>query len=104
MTKIFKYDITGLIQATSPGTRPIVVDMPIKAKIRKVGIQKISGMQKICIWAEVDPKEQKREDRFIEYFMTGQDIPTDMGGARKYLDTLLVAEDTFVLHIYERIN
>lgn len=57
-----------------------------------------------CLWAEVDP-DAPRENRMIEIFGTGKDIPCDMGVHRRYIGTFQTGQLTIlVFHVYERIN
>ena len=84
--KIFKYQLHSDI-----------IMMPKGAKILTVMMQG----DVFCLWAEVDQKA-KLEERFIEKFGTGQEIPIDMGIDRSYIGT--VQDGSFVWHFYERVN
>lgn len=59
-----------------------------------------------CIWALVNPIEQRNETRIFEIFGTGQNLPHDMGVERKYINTIQLNEYQLplVFHIFERIN
>jgi len=64
------------------------------------------GYEEPCIWALVNPFEQKNETRTFEVFGTGQDIPVDMGVERKYINTFQMPSQIglLVFHVFERIN
>lgn len=94
MKKIYKYTLKSLGE--------IRLNMPNGAIIRKVAEQDGD----ICIWAEVNTGCAEVERRF-EVFGTGQEMPTEILGARRsYLDTVFI--DTpivpfqLVFHVYER--
>ena len=59
----------------------------------------------ICLWAEVESNYIK-EDRLIEVFMTGQEIPVGMGVDRVYINTVTIGNlaRPYVFHVYERLN
>jgi hypothetical protein len=59
-----------------------------------------------CIWALVNPFEQKNETRTFEIFGTGKDVPVGMGVERKYINTFQMPSQIgpLVFHIFERIN
>lgn len=74
--------------------------MPKGATILSVQVKR----QIPCLWVECDPKAPK-EERMIETFGTGEDIPCDMGVERKYIGTFIVEGHTpLVFHVYERIS
>lgn len=74
--------------------------MPRGAKILSVHIKRHVP----CLWVECDPKAPK-EERVIETFDTGADMPCDMGVERKYIGTFIVEGSTpVVFHAYERIS
>jgi hypothetical protein len=57
-----------------------------------------------CLWAEVNP-DVPRQNRTIEIFGTGKDMPCDMGVHRRYIGTFQTGQlMTLVFHVYERIN
>jgi|GEM_PF-2803395 len=69
----------------------------IGAKILHVSQQ----IEDVRIWAEVD-SDVAEEVRHFEVFMTGQEIPQDIGIERRYLGTAISDGGLYVLHIYER--
>jgi hypothetical protein len=77
------------------------IEMPKEASI--LCVQTKDGEP--CLWAEVNPNAPK-EDRVIEVFGTGHDIPCDMGIHRRYIGTFQIGSPlgTLVFHVYERIN
>ena len=65
--------------------------------------------EQLSLWAEVNPKAPK-EDRVIEVFPTGSDIPTsfdnpaEMGVHRRYIGTVQFRAAGLLFHVYERIS
>ena len=71
------------------------VFMPKGAEILSVANQ--NGA--LCLWAIVRPNEPM-EERDIELFGTGQEMPVGISVERKFIGT--VAIDPFVWHVFER--
>ena len=73
--------------------------MPKAAKILSVGAQaSAQGDQRLMLWAEVDT-DQPMEQRQIEVFGTGHEIPQGMGVSREFIGTVIVS--SLVWHVYE---
>ena len=89
MKTIYKYKIPSV------GGK---VTLPANANVLSLGVQQST----LIIWAEVDPKECKR-NRMFEVFKTGEDIPEDMGVDRKFIGTANANCFYNVLHVFERI-
>lgn len=54
----------------------------------------------ICVWLEVNPKEERIERRYFDIVGTGWPIP--QGDSRQYVGTVLQYDGEFVWHVYER--
>lgn len=75
------------------------ISIPKNAEILSIQTQNNSP----CIWAFVDPKEEK-EERCFEMFGTGSEIHGDMGIYRKFIGTFQINEGSLVFHVFEWIN
>ena len=84
--KVFKYNLP-----TSDG----VIKVPMNINITSCQLQ----YGKPCIWAEVDPNEERTVDLSIKYAVTGADVPD----GHQHLGTFLTNNDNFVLHAYMRV-
>jgi len=88
---IYKYDI--------PPVDSCKVSMPVGAEILTIQAQK----DRPCIWALVDPKEEKRDVRVFEVYGTGHSMRCDMGIDRNYIGTYQLREGDLVFHLFERL-
>lgn len=70
------------------------VRMPVGAKILYCAMQN----DVICLWALVNPENDKQL-RTVAIFGTGHDIPHNIT-ERDYYGTVLLNQDTLVLHIF----
>ena len=75
-----------------------IIQMPKGAEI--LCIQEQYG--KPCIWALVDPNEEK-EVKTFEIFGTGHPVYCDMGISRIYKGTYQLNSGALVFHVFERI-
>ena len=73
------------------------VEMPVGAEILSVKVQR----GRACMWALVDTLA-KTEIRKFELVGTGCTIPEDMN--LRFIDTFMMEEETFVLHLFEVMN
>jgi hypothetical protein len=76
-----------------------VIEMPKDAEI--LTIQSQNGNP--CMWALVNPEEEK-EERHFEMYGTGHDIYYDMGVDRQYIGSFQMLSGDLIFHIFERIN
>lgn len=93
MKQVWKFQVDG------PKVR---LYMPKDAIILCVHNQRES----ICLWAEVSPGN-KVEERVIEVFGTGHDMPEiaeGIGLEREYLGTAILDGGSLIFHVYERIS
>lgn len=88
MSKVFKYDM-----ATAPGSQ--VITLPKEHKILSV---KVQG-KKIVLYALVDSSNQS-ENIIIDIVMTGASIWAE----GEYLDTVMLEDGEFVLHLFKRVK
>ena len=86
MRSIWKFEL---------GPRGKILDMPMAAKILKVGQQQ----SRIFVWAEVD-KDAPEEIYQFFVFPTGVELPEDLGELR-YQDTVFL-DNGLVFHVYLR--
>ena len=73
-----------------------LVDMPKGAELLSVANHR--GV--LCLWAKVDA-DQEMETRYIEIIGTGNPMPQDMGGDRRFIGTAVI--DPFVWHVFELV-
>lgn len=73
------------------------LSLPAGAQILSVAMQR----DEVCLWALIDPKATKVQDRTFEIFGTGHPIP--QGIQRKFLGTVLTHGGALVWHVFERI-
>lgn len=71
------------------------IEMPVGAKILSGNMQ--FGVA--CLWALVDP-QARREMRRFYVVNTGGSLPDDFK-EKEFITTLILAEGTFVLHVFE---
>ena len=74
------------------------ISMPKGAVILSCQIQ-YTGM---CIWAIVDPSQEK-EERCIEIIGTGNPAPDTFNVERVFIDTVQMHAGDLVWHVFERI-
>lgn len=74
----------------------ITIEMPKDAEILTIQTQN----KTVCIWALVDPKNEK-ELRHFEVYGTRQDIHNNIN--RKYINTFQLDSGLFVYHVFERL-
>jgi len=55
------------------------------------------------IWALVCPENEK-EERYFEIYATGDEIQSDGGINRKYINTFQLESGSLVFHLFERIE
>jgi len=91
MMTIWKFPLKGMHLQT--------IDMPKGAKIISVAVQRTT----ICLWVEVNPNEDALCARNIEIISTGQ-IVKDHAIERHFLGTILIDQDNYIFHVYERIG
>ena len=72
------------------------IKMPKDAKILTIQCQ----YETPCIWALVDPAN-KKEDRLIETFGTGNSISCGIGNDRKYIGTYQKQGGLLIFHVFE---
>jgi len=84
--KIYKYPFNI--------TREFDIIMPLGANIIHVGLDPTKAT---CMWAEVDPDEQRNTIREFALVGTGHDFPDNIGAHVKTFN-----QDEFVWHIYHR--
>jgi len=72
--------------------------MPKDAKVLYVAAQD----DNLCLWVKVN-SDAELEDRCIEIFGTGHEMPCGMGIDRKYLGSVMMYNNTLVFHVYERM-
>lgn len=87
MKTIWKYEI-------EPGKNKIL--MPAWSQVLSVQVQQ----GKVCMWAMVDTKTEKKERIFYTY-ATGQKIDKDN---LVFIGTFQVEEETLVFHLFEKIE
>lgn len=73
--------------------------MPKYAEI--LTVQRQQG--NLCMWALVDPKEEK-EPRFFEIFGTGHPIKPNTNVSMSYIDTYQERDGLLIFHLFERIK
>lgn len=73
------------------------VALPTGAQIRHVGAQ-LNG---ICLWAEINTDELKREERLFSVYATGDEHSTFK---ENYVGTVLLMEGALVFHVYETLR
>jgi hypothetical protein len=54
-----------------------------------------------CIWALVDPDRRGTEERVIRVYGTGDPIADEIVGHLRFLGTVLLYNETLVLHVFE---
>jgi hypothetical protein len=80
-----------------------ILEMPLGAEILTVQAQKYLNIIKPCLWALVDPTEQKTKKRHIETFGTGNPIYFD-NNEYKYVGTYQLSNTGEIYHIFEYID
>lgn len=58
----------------------------------------------LCLYALINPDQPFIHKRIIEIFGTGNDVRCDMGIERKFLGTVILQNNYFVAHVFERIS
>ena len=91
MKTIYKYILTA------KGSQKI--PMPMNAEILSIQNQN----EQICIWAIVDPKEEK-ELRHFEIFGTGHPLNYKTGGEATFIGTVQMSSGSLVLHVFEKVK
>ena len=74
-----------------------VLDLPLNSEILSVKEQ----FGDICIWVKVDLGESTLESRKIVIYGTGHKIDKDN---LKFIDTVLLFNGSFVLHVFEHFE
>lgn len=74
------------------------IEMPIGAELLSVAMQN----DLLCLWAQVDPTA-KPYMRRIEIKGTGHEFDASEGIVRKFIGTVLWAEEHLVFHVFERL-
>lgn len=70
-----------------------VIEMPIGSRILAIQMQR--GVP--CLWATVDPEEEKKEKRFIRVVGTGHELSEYIA----YIGTYQMADGALVWHVFE---
>jgi len=76
-----------------------IIEMPVNAEILTVQTQ----FRVPCIWALINPKE-KKENRVIEIYDTGDDIHCNADINRKYIGTFQLRCGSLIHHVFECIK
>ena len=93
--RIFKYKLSV--------EDSVSVEMPVGAKVLSVGVQNVN---EIFVWALVDDKSKKMEDRVFCIFGTGHEVPIDF--SLVFVGTVHMDLSPFpgnlVWHIFEKLT
>ena len=90
MKSIYKYTLLITKDET-------VLDLPLNSEILSVKEQ----FGDICIWVKVDLGESTLESRKFVIYGTGHKIDKDN---LKFIDTVLLFNGSFVLHVFEHFE
>lgn len=92
MKTVHKF-ILGLNEHIRPAAS---IEVPKKAKFLKAAKQR----NDICLWYEVDTDNELERKVFLVY-MTGESLTGTLYCRGDYVDTILLDNDNFVVHIFE---
>jgi hypothetical protein len=76
-----------------------LLKLPKGAEIQSVQKQ----YETICLWALVDPKEEKIEERLIQVFSKGESVPENQQARRIHIGTVALKNETIILNVFETI-
>ena len=77
-----------------------IVNLPVGAEI--LTFQTIDDDP--YLWAMINPKEKRTEERYIEMFGTERPIDTGKNINRKYLATFQLKMSKWVGHVFEKLD
>ena len=96
--RIYKYQLGPIHSGMYLMDGNLIVEMPYGAKILTMQLQ----CGEPCVWALVDPEEERIQKRAFRIFGTGWDIPESP--AMEYVGTYQELGGALVWHVFEGLS